>query len=625
MRQVFSNNPLFLFAFILLWIKSYIVYKFAFDLDIENWVQEIIMFINPISSSIFFLAFSLFYSGKARKLAIIGISFISSFILFANVVYYREFTDFITIPILFQTSNMGDLGHSASSLINASDFLIFLDTVVLITLVVLKKLESPKVPQRRIVAAFTLAIIMFVVNVGISETERPQLLTRSFDREMLVKFIGAYNYHIYDAVITSKTRAQRAFADGSELVDIENYVKSDFRSPDPEKFGIAKDKNVYIISMESLQSFVINDSIDGQEITPFLNDLINDSYYFPNFYHQTGQGKTSDSEFLLENSLYPLPSGAVFFTHAQNEYNGAPEILKDHGYYSAVFHANNKSFWNRDLMYKSLGYDKFFDVASYEVTPENSIGWGLKDDYFFEQSIEYIKGLPQPFYSKFITLTNHFPFSLETQDELIPEWTSGDGTVDRYFTTVRFMDEALKKFFDQLKSEGLYEDSIFILYGDHYGISENHNEAMAQFLEKEEITPYDTVDLQKVPLIVHIPGEKPEVIETVGGQVDLRPTIMHLLGINTQNYMQFGTDLFSKTRPEFAVLRDGSFITEDVVYTNSICYDKATGEETEKQNCKPYMEKAKKELSYSDKIVYGDLLRFFNNENKEEDDNTTEE
>ncbi len=72
--------------------------------------------------------------------------------------------------------------------------------------------------------------------------------------------------------------------------------------------------------MESTQSFVINKKINGKEITPFLNEFIKDSFYFDNFYHQTGQGKTSDAEFIVENSLYPLDIGSVFFTHATNEY-----------------------------------------------------------------------------------------------------------------------------------------------------------------------------------------------------------------------------------------------------------------------------------------------------------------
>src|SRR5690606_22602526 len=132
-----------------------------------------------------------------------------------------------------------------------------------------------------------------------------------------------------------RAKAQRALGDGSEIVDIENYVKANRAQPNEKMTGIAKGKNVLIISLESTKDFVINNTVDGEVITPFLNSLIKESYYFPNFYHQTGQGKTSDSEFLLENSLYPLPSGAVFFTHSQNAYHGTPNQLKESGYYSA--------------------------------------------------------------------------------------------------------------------------------------------------------------------------------------------------------------------------------------------------------------------------------------------------
>lgn len=156
-------------------------------------------------------------------------------------------------------------------------------------------------------------------------------------------------------------------------------------------------------------------------ITPFLNSLVNDesTFYFENFYHQTLQGKTSDSEFLVENSLYPLSRGAVFFTHGQNEYHGLSEMLNNQGYFTSVLHANNKSFWNRDQMYDSLEVDHFYGEEAYEVTEENSIGWGLKDKPFFEQSMKYLQTMEQPFYSKFITLTNHFPFHLDKEDRSI--------------------------------------------------------------------------------------------------------------------------------------------------------------------------------------------------------------
>lgn len=620
-KNTFSKLSFILLATLLMWLKTYIVYKTSFDIKIENITQEFILFINPLSFLLIVFGIGLLMKEKNRNRWVISISVLMTIVLLANVVFYRFYNDFLTIPVLFQASNMGDLGSSITELIQPVDLLMFIDIAVLVWLSRKQTFSKViKMTKKEITAYYLMATAIFFFNLGLAEAERPQLLTRSFDREMLVKNIGAYNFHIYDALLQSKTSAQRALADSNNLVEIENYVNANKKEPNQEMHGIAKGRNVFIISLESFQNFVINEELNGQEITPYLNDLIKQSYYFDNFYHQTAQGKTSDSEFLLDNSMYPLGRGAVFFTNANNEYYATPEILKDYGYYSAVFHANNRTFWNRDIMYHSLGYDRFFSMKDYEITDENSVGWGLKDIPFFEQSVEMLKDLPQPFYTKYITLTNHFPFELGEEDKFIDEFNSDDGVVNRYFPTIRYTDEAVKVFINKLKEAGLYENSIIILYGDHYGISENHNKAMSLFLGKEEITPFDTVQLQRVPLIIHIPGvtdKNPQVFHHVAGQIDLKPTILNLLGINIENDIQFGTDVFSKERLPFIVLRDGSFITDQFVYTRGVCYEKATGEPTEDPNaCEPYMEKAKNELDYSDEIIYGDLLRFFDKENE---------
>lgn len=601
-------------AIILLWIKTYIVYKTSFEINIDNWKQEFILLINPLSFLMFVLGISLFLKEKNRHRYLIITSFIISAVLFANVVFYRFFNDFLTVPVLFQTSNMADLGSSAGELLHLVDLVYFTDFFILLALLKLKPTfivnrDYGKVGRR---VFYLIAIAISFLNLGLSETERPQLLTRTFDREMLVKNIGTYNYHLYDIFLQSKSSAQRALADGSELVDIENYIRANYKKPSDEMFGIAKGKNVILISMESTQNFVINNTVNGQEITPFLNDFIKESYYFENFYHQTGQGKTSDSEFLVDNSLYPLGRGAVFFTHSRNEFKASPEILNENGYFTATLHANNKSFWNRDIMYQSFGYNRFYEINDYEVNEENSVGWGLKDADFFQQSIHHLKEMPKPYYAKFITLTNHFPFDLDEEDKLVEPYTSNSKTLNNYFPTVRYQDEALKQFVQSLKDEGLYDDSIIILYGDHYGISENHNRAMSEYLG-EEVTPFVSTQLQRVPLIIHIPGQKGKTISTVSGQIDLKPTLLHLLGIDTKGNIDFGTDLFAEDKMEFTVLRDGSFITKDYVYTRETCYDKESGEEADASSCEPYLEKAKYELEYSDKIVYGDLLRFYEN------------
>ena len=460
------------------------------------------------------------------------------------------------------------------------------------------------------------ASAIFFLNLGLAEIERPQLLTRSFDREMLVKNIGTYNYHIYDAFVQSKSQAQRAFADGSELVEVNNYVRANHVENQSPLEGIAKDKNIIVVSMESLQNFVINKDMNGEVITPFLNELTQDkdTMYFSNFYHQTGLGKTSDSEFIVENSLYPLGGGAVFFTHGGNTYNSLSERLGENGYHTSVMHANNKSFWNRDMMYKSLNVEKFFDIESYTVEDGQAVNWGMKDIPFFEQSVQLMKDIPQPFYTRMITLTNHYPFTLDEEDKMIPEYDSNSGTLNRYFQTVRYMDESLRVLFDQLKAEGLYEDSIIVMYGDHYGISENHNKAMSQYLG-EEVTPYVSQGLQEVPLFIHIPdsglgGERTDI----AGQIDLRPTILHMAGIETSKDIQLGTDLFAEDREQKVVFRDGGFVTEDFVFTKNTCYDAKTGVEIEMANCQEDADAANQELSYSDQLINGDLLRFYNRE-----------
>lgn len=597
-------------AVIATWIKTVIVYETSFDMKIENAMQLLILIINPLSFLLFFYGLSLFLkSQKARNRYIVGSSILLSFVVYGNVAFYRFYNDFVTLPVLFQTSNFGELGTSAAAIISWMDIFYFVDVLLIIIAVkFLPKADEQLLPIRKDArkAYFVMTAAILFLNLGLAETERPQLLTRAFDRELLVKNIGTYNYHLYDVYVQSKSSAQRALADGSELVEVSNYVRANQAEPNVEMFGKYEGRNVIAVSLESLQSFVINEEMNGEVVTPFLNSLTNDkdTYYFSDFYHQTGLGKTSDSEFIFENSLYGLGRGAVFFTHGENTYNSFAERLGENGYFTNVMHANNKSFWNRDMIYKSFKLDQFYDLESYNVTEETSVNWGLKDIPFFEQSAALMKEMPQPFYSRLITLTNHYPFYLDPEDIMIPEYDSNSGTLNRYFQTVRYLDESVKEFFDDLKEQGLYENSIIVMYGDHYGISENHNKAMAKYLNKEEITPYDSALLQAVPLYIHIPGSNDgQVMDNVAGQLDIRPTLLHLLGIETSKDMQLGADLFSEEHEDFVIFRDGRFVTDKYVYAGEVCYDRESGEAIDTEACQPFIDRATQELEYLIKLL----------------------
>ncbi|MCM3595917.1 LTA synthase family protein [Metabacillus idriensis] len=621
MKKVFAKSFLnkhlgfFLFAVVLLWIKTYAAYQTELNLGIDNSIQQFLLFINPISSAVLFLGLALFAKGRKAFIWMIIIDFLLSFLLYANLVYYRFFNDFITVPTLTQTKNAGDLGQSLGALVKPYDVLYFLDVIILMVLVFGKfvKPENVRMKGKRVSAVLISAVMLFGANLALAEMDRPQLLTRTFDRNYLVKYLGMYNYTIYDAIQSSKSSAQRALADSNDVTEVVNYTKATHAEPNPEYFGKAKGMNVIYISLESLQTFAIDYKINGEEVTPFLNSLTKDknTLYFDNFFHQTGQGKTSDAEFMVENSLFPLPQGAVFTTKAENTYQAAPAILDQKGYSTAVLHGNYKSFWNRDVMYKSLGYEQFFDAAYYSMKDEDVVNYGLKDKPFFKESIPHLESLEQPFYTKFISLTNHFPYPIDEEEATIDPHTTGDGSVDRYFQTARYMDESLKQFFDDLKKSGLYDNTMIVMYGDHYGISENHNKAMSQVMGKE-INGFEHAQLQRTPLFIHAPGLEGGEQHQFGGQVDIRPTLMHLLGIDTKDYVQMGTDLLSKDHQQVVPFRNGDFVTPKFTSVDGKFYDTATGETVEEnEDIKQTEEMVDKKLNLSDQIVYGDLLRFY--------------
>ncbi|ABY44708.1 MULTISPECIES: LTA synthase family protein [Bacillus] len=610
-----QNISFVLIIALAVWLKTYLITRFSFDLKIESSTQELILFISPLAASLAFVGLALFATGEKRNYIALCINFLLTIVLVGNVMFYDFYSDFVTLPVLGQTSNFTQLGGSIKEILNYKIILAFVDIIFFFILLKKKSIvfKTGRVTHSARLLYFLLTIGVFFANLQLAEKERPELLTRSFDRVMLVKNLGLYTHQVYDLTLQVKAGSQKALADSSKLQETENYVKANHSEPNPNMFGAAKGKNVIVVTLESLQTFLIGASVNGQEVTPFLNEFINESYYFDNFFHQTGQGKTSDSEFLIDTSLYPLNRGAVFFTHGNNDYTATPEILRQQGYFTSVFHANNATFWNRNIMYSALGYDRYYNELDYKITPETNLNWGLKDIEYFDQSVDILKTVDQPFYARFLTLTNHYPFTYDEDTKFIEPYNSGNGVFDRYIVTARYLDESIKKFIERLKAEGMYNDSIIVLYGDHYGISEKHNRAMAQFLEKDQITEFDTLNLQRTPLYIHIPGQtEGQTISKPTGQIDMKPTILNLLGVDTTNDIRFGHDMFSDEYNGFVVFRDGSFVTDKYAYTNHTFYNRETGEivDLPKKEAQEMINRAQNELRMSDKIIEGDLLRF---------------
>lgn len=611
-----------------------LAYTLDFHLSLENALQHFILIINPIATTLLLLSVGLYVRRKKPAyITMMVIYFIMTALLFSNAVYYREFTDFITINTMLGAGKVASgLGESAIKLFRPYDILYWLDFILLVFALATKRIKMDETPVRaRMAFAFsTLAVMIFSGNLFLAESDRPELLTRTFSRDYLVKYLGINAFTAYDGVQTYKTTQVRAQASATDMDEVAEYVKGHYAKPNDQYFGLAKGRNVIYIHLESTQQFLIDYKLKDEngvehEVMPFINSLYhsNSTFSFSNFFHQVKAGKTSDSETLFENSLFGLNQGALFTQlGGKNTFEAAPNILKQtQGYTSAVFHGNSGTFWNRNETYKRLGYDYFFDASYYNVTEDNSFQYGLNDKPFFQQSVKYLEHLQQPFYTKFIAVSNHYPYSQLSGDETgFPLAQTKDETINSYFSTANYMDTAVHEFFDYLKQSGLYDNSIIILYGDHYGISNARNKELAQLLGKDRDTwsNFDNAQVQRVPYMIHIPGmNKGKIIDTYGGQVDALPTLLHLLGVDTQNYIQLGQDLFSPDHKQLVAFRDGDFVTPNYTYYGGVLYDNKTGEEiTEpseelKKQIDADKEAVSDQLATSDKINNGDLLRFY--------------
>lgn len=614
-----------LFAFFLMTVftvtlKTYFSYYVDFSLGVKGLVQNLILLMNPYSLIALILSIFLFFKGKKAYWFIFIGGFLLTFLLYANVVYFRFFSDFLTFSTLNQASNVESMGGAVSASFKWYDFVYFLDTIVYLFILIFKRswLDKRVFSKKFIPVVMAASIALFFLNLAFAETDRPELLTRTFDHKYLVKYLGPYNFTVYDGVKTIQNNQQKALASEDDLTRVLNYTKQKNTEPNPEYYGIAKKKNIIKIHLESFQTFLINKKVNGKEVTPFLNKLStgNDDFrYYPNFFHQTGQGKTSDSEFTMDNSLYGLPQGSAYSLKGDNTYQSLPAILdQKEGYTSDVMHGDYKTFWNRDQIYKHFGIDKFYDATYYDMSDENVVNLGLKDKPFFKASAEYQSKMKQPFYSHLITLTNHYPFTLNSEDASIDKPNTGDSTVDGYIQTAHYLDQALEQYINDLKTKGLYDDSVIMIYGDHYGISENHNNAMEKLLG-EQITPAKFTDLNRTGFWLKIPGKNGTVDETYAGQVDVMPTILHLVGIDSKNYLMLGTDMLSKDHNDVIPFRNGDFITKDYKFVNGKVYSNKNNEliTTPPKDLEKNKKQVEKDLEMSDDVLNGDLFRFYNN------------
>jgi phosphoglycerol transferase MdoB-like AlkP superfamily enzyme len=530
-----------------------------------------------------------------------GAYILISTLMFVDVLYFKYFNRSLSLHMLGEAHLLGDVKDSIIFLIGLKELLLFVDLVVVVPFLIADNGVKKRVGLLSgIMVAFIVG--MLIVNPAGS------------DAASSINHQEFFTYHIKDvvSVVFGATEAN------TELeMDFEQKI-----STDGEHFGIARGRNLIVIQVESLQSMVIGKSYEAQELTPVLNGLIgNDTFYFDAYFQQLGKGNTSDAEFVSHNSIHAPLFTQVYSAYSDNEFHGLPWLLKDRGYETLVLHGYKKDFWNREIAYPGQGFDTFYHQDHYDT--ERPIGLGVNDVEFFTQSIDYLNKAKSPFYSFLITLTNHNPYDMPEDLKAIALKKSDEGTLfGNYLNTVKYSDLAIGVFIEELKQSGLYENSIIVIYGDHFGLNskdQSIHKNVSDFLGY----PYDYDEMLRIPLFIHMPGSGVDgTIETVGGQIDFMPTILNLMGITNENPFVIGRDLMSSDSGFVAsqtYMLKGSFIQDDVVFEmsrdgvfkNSRAWNRFTREPVDIELCRAGYEQALKEINSSAVILEQNLIAGF--------------
>jgi lipoteichoic acid synthase len=504
-----------------------------------------------------------------RKLGVyLAVNLLLTSIFFAVIMYYKYFGVIVTYHALQQVNQVTEVKGSVFSLLHPYFLFIYTDVVAFLLLFMNRRFRTwgktlaVRESNLWITVIFAVSLAASAGNVWFHRD--------SINELKQAENMGIINYEAY-AIIESATEQ----TEDPDRVTPEAIaqLKAVQKPSAPQYWAQAKGKNVVIIQLEAFQNFLLDQKVDGHEVTPVMNGLKKEHYYFPHFYQQVGQGNTADAEFVVNTSFYIPPHGAASQDYGSKELPSFPKVLKEHGYQTATFHTNDVKFWNRRELYKALGFDRYYDAEFFGE--DDTVFFGASDEVLYDKTSDELLKMSKsgkPFYAQIISMSSHHPFDIPERKIRfkLPERYQ-DTLVGDYIQAQNYADYALGLFIDKLKKNGLWDNTIFVIYGDHmglpiYSLNDHEKDLMKEMYKRT----YQFPEMMNIPLIVAEPGfTKSRVFTQTGGQSDLFPTLANLLGISLEGHIVFGQDILNQPHnllPQRYYLPSGSFVNDKGIY-----------------------------------------------------------
>lgn len=479
---------------------------------------------------------------KKRRYIYVYLSLVVLYML-SIVWYYRTYSTIMPLSSYLLIDNLDGLAPSIIHSIHLSDIILILPLCSYLSFYewIYRKwinTEHIKKTHQTIIHLSCLVFIMGATSIPYWPNKRPfyeqPLYLFQIISPSAIKKYGIINYWIYQYV------SLQPVSENSKQY-IHKFMKQYYK----RKKSLSNNhhnKNLILILVESLQSWAINLKIEGQEVTPYMNEIIKDSttLYFPKIVPQVKDGRSSDAQLIINTGLLPLMTGAASSLCATNTFPSLPSALKEKGYTSISFICDNRTFWNQGHTTIAYGFNHLYDQMQKEKERKEA------DETLFQNALPLLKKENSPFYAQLVTLSSHEPYNTPIiVDSPLMRKKFINNEARNYLIAIQYVDRCVKHFIERLKKEGLYENSIIIITGDHEQMTFNNYEGRVQ----------QTVEDCFVPFIIINSPLKSKNTNCYFSQVDIYTSLLDLMGCDSYFWKGLGESVFNNDVSNYATFR----------------------------------------------------------------------
>lgn len=568
-------------------------------------------------------------------------------------IYYRFFTSFASIGELATVGQTETVKGSIFDRLKIYDFIYIIIPFIfylihkkLLSSVYYSFIDKIEKSKKMFITTFCVGIVFVGYSLGVAKNSDYSRLAKQWNRLYIVERFGIIMYQVNDFVQYLTPQLSSLFGQEKATELFNDYFNTKEKTKENKYTGVLTGKNIVFVHMESMQSFLMNLSFNGKDVTPNLKKLAKEGMHFTNFYPQVSTGTSSDTEFTLLTGLMPASSGTVFVSYYDRNYFTIPKYLVSRGYETFSMHGNLSSMWNRNKAHPSLGYNSMYFGDVFDYTDKDVINLGINDSLFFKEAIPMLENIEKNntnYMGTVITLSNHSPFKLASMHSNLDltshyEVTNDSGitqelekdylsstSVGEYIKSANYADNALGDFISYIKNSNYFNNTVFVFYGDHDAkLSRNEinylynlNPETGGVYKKgdKNYVLYDYYEHElnkKTPLIIWSKNKelqsifKGEVTYTMG-MYNVAATILNMYGI--YNKYNVGEDIFTVKDNNLVIYPNGNILTNKVYYNNSTNeYKELTDEKIDKEYLDNIKSIAEKRLDVSNAIIVYNLL-----------------